>query len=282
MNWLDDSIYVLTLIGSAAIIIITVFVVVKYIKQIKTDKSTGELLPTTWDEIGEYKNKMPIGWSLSFIGTMVWAIWYMVYGYPLNAFSQIGMYNEEVALHNERFEAKWANPDDEILISMGEGIFLVQCAPCHGVTADGIGGKSTDLTLWGTEAAIAKVIVEGSKGLNYPMGEMPAELLDEASAKAVAAYMVENIVKGGKTKYPELLATGEALWVTCTACHGEDAKGMDGMSPDLTVYNRAEFVVDVLNRGKKGAIGNMPSFDDGRLSDIQKLAVGKYAVTLNQ
>lgn len=282
MNWLDDNIYVLTLIGSAAIIIITVFVVAKYIKQIKSDKSTGELLALECDGIREYQNRIPIGWFLSFIGVMIWAIWYMLFGYPLNAFSQIGMYNEEVAAHNERFESKWKNPDDQTLINMGQSVFLVQCAQCHGITGDGIGGKSTDLTIWGTESAIAQVVIDGSRGMNYPMGDMPGGLLDEAGAKAVAAYMMENVVIDGKSRNPELVAMGKTLWASCTACHGEDSKGMGGMSPDLTIYSKAEFVVDVLNRGKKGDIGDMPKFDDGRLSGIQKLAVGKYLTTLAQ
>jgi len=29
---------------------------------------------------------------------------------------------------------------------MGESVFLVQCAPCHGVDAEGIEGKAQDLT----------------------------------------------------------------------------------------------------------------------------------------
>ena len=33
------------------------------------------------------------------------------------------------------------NPS-ETLKAMGESIFLVQCAPCHGVDGEGIGGKA--------------------------------------------------------------------------------------------------------------------------------------------
>ncbi len=281
MNWLNDNVNLLGLLGAAAIIIITVFVVGKYIKQMKTDKSTGELADENWDGIGEYKNPLPVGWALSFIGTMIWALWYFFIGYPLNGYSQIGEYNEEVAAYNTKFESKWANPDDQTLLGMGEGVFLVQCAPCHGIIGDGINGKAADLSSWGTEEAIVNTIVKGSKGMNYPLGEMPAGLLDKDSAKAVAAYMTEKITKTG-TKNPALVATGEALWATCTACHGEDAKGMGGSAPDISRYGHPEFVASVLNHGKKGMIGDMPKFNDGRLSDIQKLAVGKYVNSLTQ
>ncbi len=281
MNWLNDNVNMLALLGAAAIVVITVFVVGKYIKQIKDDKSGGELADENWDGIGEYKNDLPVGWALSFLGVIAWGLWYFLIGYPLNGYSQIGEYNEEVASYNAKFESKWANPDDQTLLGMGEGVFLVQCAPCHGITGDGINGKATDFTSWGSEKAIVNTILNGSKGMNYPLGEMPAGLLDEQSAKAVAAYMVEKVTKTG-TKNPDLVSMGEALWATCTACHGADSKGMGGSSPDISTYGHPEFVVDVLNKGKKGAIGDMPSFNDGRLTDIQKLAVGKYINSLTQ
>ncbi|HIP45778.1 MAG TPA: cytochrome C oxidase Cbb3 [Sulfurospirillum arcachonense] len=280
MNWLNDNVNLLGLLGAAAIIIITVFVVGKYIKQIKNEKSTGELVGEDWDGIGEYKNPLPIGWSLSFIGTMVWVLWYFLIGYPLGGYSQIGEYNEEVAAYNTKFESKWANPDEQTLLGMGEGVFLVQCAPCHGVTGDGINGKAADMSRWGTELAIVDTIVKGSKGMGYPLGDMPAGMLDKESATAVAAYVFEKIAKAGKSKNSDLVATGEALWPTCAACHGQDGKGMSGSSPNISNYGKPEFVVDVLNHGKKGDIGTMPSFNDGRLTDIQKLAVGKYVNSL--
>ncbi|WP_024954122.1 cbb3-type cytochrome c oxidase N-terminal domain-containing protein [Sulfurospirillum arcachonense] len=282
MNWLNDNVNLLSLIGAAAIILITAFVAGKYIKQMKTDKSTGELAEENWDGIGEYKNPLPIGWAVSFLGLIIWAIWYFLAGYPLNGYSQIGEYNEEVAAYNTKFESKWANPDEDTLMGMGEGVFLVQCAPCHGITGDGINGKATDLTSWGPESAIVNTIAIGAKGSGYPLGEMPAGLLDPESAKAVAAYMVEKISKAGPSKNPDLVSTGEALWATCSACHGEDGKGMAGSSPDISNYGKPEFIVNVLNRGKKGMIGSMPSFNDGRLTDIQKFAVGKYVNSLSQ
>ena len=284
MEWLNlsDNVNVLTLIGSAAIVLFTLFVAGKYLKQIKEEKASGELLEHNWDGIGEYKNPPPLGWAIVFLLTIVWAIWYFLVGYPLNAYSQLGEYNEEVKAHNARFEQKWANPDHATLMGMGEGVYLVQCAPCHGITADGMGGKATDLTVWGSEKAIVEVILNGGKGLGYPLGEMPEGLLDEASAKAAAAYMVQEISKVGKTSNPDLVAMGEALWPTCAACHGEDGKGMDGMSPDLTIYGKPAFVVEVLNRGKDGHLGMMPAFNDGRLSDVQKTAVGTYILSLTK
>jgi cytochrome c oxidase cbb3-type subunit 3 len=282
MNWLDDNVNVLALIGAAAIIIISVFVIGKYIRQMQTDTSTGELSNESWDGIGEYKNPLPFGWSIIFLGTIVWALWYFFIGYPLNGYSQIGEYNQEVAAYNTRFESKWANPDDETLLGMGEGVFLVQCAPCHGVTGDGINGKSADLTNYLNEAAIIDTIAKGSKGSGYPLGEMPAGLLDPDSAKAVAAFIEEKIAKNGTSKNHNLVEQGSALWATCAACHGQDGKGMGGSAPSIADYGKKEFIANVLNHGKKGFIGEMPAFNDGRLTNIQKLAVGRYVTSLSE
>ena len=109
---------------------------------------------------------------------------------------------------------------------------------------------------------------------------MPAGLLDAESAKAVAAYIMQEVSSVKKTKNPALVETGKALWATCAACHGDDGKGMAGSAPDLSTYGQAKFVVNVLNMGKKGDIGNMPQFNDGRLTNVQKEAVGTYVSSL--
>jgi len=282
MNWLNDNVNLLTLIGAAAIIILTVGVAGKYIKQMKTDKATGELTGDNWDDIGEFSNPLPMGWSLAYIGTIIWGLWYFFMGYPVATFSQIGQYNEEVNDYTKRFESKWANPSHETLMGMGEGVFLVQCSPCHGITGDGMGGKAADLTTWGNEEHIVNIVLKGSKGQGYPLGEMPAGLLDKASATAVAAYIVQDLAKSGKSKHPELVAQGKALWATCGACHGMDGKGMGGSAPALIDYGKAKFVAEVLNHGKKGTIGVMPKFNDGRLTDVQKIAVGTYINSLSE
>lgn len=280
MNWLNDNVNALALLGAAAILILTVFVVGKYMKQMQTDRSGGELAKDNWDGIGEYKNPLPIGWALSFIGTMIWGLWYFLAGYPLASYNKIGEYNEEVKSYNAQFEKKFANPDKSTLMSMGEGVFLVQCAPCHGVTGDGMNGKAMNLTKWGNEEAIVATILNGSKGANYPLGEMPAGLLDAESAKAVAAYVMQEVSSVKKAKNLALVETGKALWATCAACHGEDGKGMAGSAPDLSTYGDAKFVANVLSTGKKGMIGNMPQFNDGRLTNVQKIAVGTYVSSL--
>lgn len=284
MQWfnLEDNVNLLALIGALAIFALTAFVTAKYVKQMKIAKEGGELSEHSWDGIGEYKNPLPLGWAIVYALVIVWALWYMLAGYPLNSYSQIGEYNEEVAAANAKFEKRFANPNIKTLHAMGESVFLVQCSACHGITGDGIGGKAADLALWGSEEGIVDAILKGSKGLDYPMGEMPAGMADEEGAKAIAAYIAKEISGIKKTKNENLVASGKELFAACAACHGEDGKGMDGMSPDLSKYGTASFVEDVLQRGKKGDIGAMPKFNDGRLNALQQKAVGEYVISLSK
>ena len=64
----------------------------KYVKQMKIAKEGGELSEHSWDGIGEYKNPLPLGWAIVYALVIVWALWYMLAGYPLNSYSQIGEY----------------------------------------------------------------------------------------------------------------------------------------------------------------------------------------------
>lgn len=122
------------------------------------------------------------------------------FGYPLNSFSQIGQYNEEVKAHNQKFEAKWKNLGQKELVDMGQGIFLVHCSQCHGITAEGLHGSAQNLVRWGKEEGIMDTIKHGSKGMDYLAGEMPAMELDEKDAKAIASYVMAELSSVKKPK----------------------------------------------------------------------------------
>jgi len=264
---LSDTVNMITIFGAIAIAIITAGVAAKYVNQMKTDKSTGELADENWDGIGEYKNELPSGWAYSFLGTIIWALWYWFAGYPLNAYSQIGEYNEETKAYNAKFEATFANPDKATLTAMGESVFLVQCAPCHGETADGLSGKAQDLTNRMSKEQVLDVIAKGSNQLGYPMGAMPPMLAQGADAEAIATY-----VAGG------MQGAAPAAFATCVACHGSDGKGNNGAAPNIAGYDDA-IISHVLQNGKKGSIGAMPSFKT-RLTPVQEKALSTYIQTL--
>lgn len=264
---LNDPVNMITMFGAVAIAFITTGVAVKYINQMKTDKSTGELVGERWDGIGEYRNELPSGWAFSFLGTIVWALWYFLAGYPLNAYSQIGEYNEETKAYNTKFEAAHANADAATLIAMGESVFLVQCAPCHGETGDGMSGKAQNFVNRISKDQVLAVIKNGSNQLGYAMGAMPPMLAQGADAETIATY-----VAGG------MQGTAPAAFATCVACHGADGKGNNGTAPNIAAYDNT-LISKVLVNGKKGAIGAMPSFKT-RLTPVQEKAVAAYIQTI--
>ncbi len=264
---LSDPINAITMLGAVAIATLTFGISAKYIAQMKTDKAQGELVEENWDGIGEYKNELPSGWAYSYLGTLIWAMWYWTVGYPVNAFSQIGQYNEEVKAYNKKFETIHKNADKETLKQMGESIFLVQCAPCHGTTGDGLSGKAQDFTSRMTKAQVLHVINNGQHQLDFPMGAMPPGMASGKDAEDIAAW----IAGGMKGEKP-------AAFAACASCHGADGKGNNGMAPDLAGYD-VTLVSHVLEHGKKGIIGRMPSFKT-RMTPVQEKALAEYIQSL--
>jgi len=266
----EDYINDLTMLGGIAIIGITVFVALKYVNQIKNDTATGELKEENWDGIGEYGNNIPTGWGLMFIGTIVWMMWYFFIGYPTNQFSQIGQYNEETLEYQAKFESKWNNISKDDLVGMGQSVFLVQCAPCHGIDAEGIDGKAQDLTKRISKESVLDVINNGANNFktDFP-GGMPAGMASGQDAIDIAEY-----VAGG------LKGTAPASFAACSSCHGENGEGMDYVAPNIKSYGD-KVVASILKDGKKSIIGEMPSFD-GRLSETQVKAVANYLRSIGE
>ena len=266
----DDYINSLTMLGAIAILTITVFVALKYVNQMKNDTASGDLAEEKWDGIGEYKNPVPTGWGLAFIGTIVWAIWYMTVGYPTAGFSQIGQWNEETLEYNSKFASKWENPTNDDLVAMGESIFLVQCAPCHGVDAEGIDGKAQDLTKRILKSSVEYVIKNGANNFAsaYP-GGMPAGMASGADVSVIADY----VAGGFKGEQP-------AAYATCAGCHGADGKGLAYVGPNILEYDDAVMTA-VLQDGKKANIGIMPNFK-GRLNATQERAIASYIRSLGE
>lgn len=268
----------LAIVGALAIAGIATFVVLKYVNQIQNDTATGELADENWDGIGEYKNELPMGWAVIFLGTIVWAMWYWIAGYPVNAYSQIGEYNEEVSAHDTQFAAQYADMDKDTLIAMGESVFIVQCSQCHGLAADGIDGKAANLNQRIEKRSVKYTIEHGANNLGFaaPMPDRSGlfnmntnALITDAEIETVASY----VANGMKGKGADIFAG------TCVACHGANGEGMAMVAPRINAFT-PELVATVLSHGKKAAIGQMPKFDI--LNEQQIKAVGAYVTSLSK
>jgi len=79
------------------------------------------------------------------------------------------------------------------------------------------------------EKYVLSIILNGSEGHGYPMGSMPPGMAQGQDAKDIAKY-VSN----------KLFGDQPAVFAACSACHGIDGAGNDGMSPsliELPIYN---------------------------------------------
>ena len=277
----DDIVNTLTVVAAAALVLITVFVVIKYVRQMQVDTASGELADEKWDDIGEYLNPIPTGWGILFLLTMVWAAWYFLVGYPVNGYSQIGEYNEDVAAHNAKFETKYASITGDRLIDMGESVYLAECKVCHGLSADGIDGTAANLNVRLEAKVVKHAIVNGANnklmgsGVAMPdrYGIMNANTeyspITDKEIDLVSEYVANGMAGPG----------ADVFAGACATCHGEDGKGIAFVAPNIATYDQ-DLVVTVLNHGKKGVIGSMPAFD--RLNTKQKEAVGAYITSLSK
>ena len=276
-----DIVNMLAVAGAVALVIITVFVVIKYVRQMQTDTAEGELADESWDNIGEYKNPVPMGWAIMFLGTMIWGMWYFTVGYPVNAYSQIGEYNEDVAAHDKKFETEYADIKGDKLVEMGESVYLVECVACHGLNADGNDEiDAADLNARISAKSVKHVVENGSNnqllGMEMPMPDRnglfnatTGALITDAEIDAVASYVANGMSGAG----------ADVFAGTCSACHGEDGKGMDYVAPSIANWNTA-LVSNILTHGKSGAIGTMPAMD--RLNHKQKEAIAAYVISLSK
>ena len=279
----SDNVTILGLLGAFAILVLTTFVVSTYLKKMKHSKADGVLTQEEWDGIKEFKNDLPIGWTAIYLCVIIWGLWYIFIGYPLNAYSQIGEYNREVNNYNKNFEEKWANLDESELAIMGDNIFQVQCSQCHGIDKSGINGKAADLNQWGRKEQIVDVILNGSKGMNFLAGEMIPIAVSKEEAQSIADFVMAEISNAKIPSNADTIAKGKELFaINCTACHGIDGKGVEGMpdfAPDLSKYGTYEFLQIVLSRGKDGHIGKMPSFNYVNFNEIQEKALNSFILS---
>ena len=275
-----DIVNQLGVAGAVALVIITVYVVIGYVRQMQETTASGKLADEQWDGIGEYLNEVPIGWAVMFLGTIIWGMWYFVAGYPVNSYSQIGEYNEDTAAHNAKYNAQYASITGDRLVEMGESVFLAECKVCHGLTADGIDGKAANLNTRIEAQTVKFAVVNGSNnglmGMEMPMPDRnglfnanSGALITDAEIEAVASFVANGMTGEGSDVFAG----------TCASCHGADGAGMDMVAPSLTAFD-TKLVTNVLNHGKKAAIGTMPAFKN--LNDKQKEAVGAYITSLSK
>jgi cytochrome c oxidase cbb3-type subunit 3 len=195
------------------------------------------------------------------------------------------------AIATEDFDTIRANPDLMArAVATAEPIFGQNCQVCHG--AGGMGGPgfprlSDDIWLWGGMAEDIETTLH--YGINSPhpdtrYAQMPAFGRDGLLSIAEITTLTGYVQTLGAGVTPDDPSDGAVLFQeNCAACHGEDAKGLEGIgAPNLTdddwIYggDAASIRLGLLN----GRQGVMPAWET-RLSDAEIRMLSLYVEGLH-
>ena len=148
------------------------------------------------------------------------------------------------------------------------------CVPCH--NADGSGNPSVGapniagMKAWYVEAELKKFRA-GIRGAEFNdfegmrMGPMAKSIDSEADVEAVARYVESLPPVRHAASLPGDPQAGQALFATCSACHGENGGG----NPDLKAPRIAGtddwYLAAELRKFRIGVRGASPKDTEGRL-----------------
>lgn len=199
------------------------------------DNTTGHV----WDEdLREMNNPLPRWWVYLFIITVVFAMVYaaiypMLGTYPgALKWSSAGQHAAEVEKMNQTVEPLYAsfnsqNPEqlagDAKAMSVGERLFMNNCAQCH--ASDARGNKDfpnltdTDWLWGGSPDAIKETITNGRHGMMPPLA---AAVGTSEDVRNLAQYVLSL---SGSPHDSLQAALGKSKFGVCAACHGGDGKG---------------------------------------------------------
>jgi cytochrome c553 len=156
---------------------------------------------------------------------------------------------------------------DGVDLGKGRALFAL-CTQCHGTNgggnSDALAPAIAGLPAWYIEAQLVK-FKSGLRGLHaqdtgglrmYPMSRW---LQNEEEQKAVAAYVASlPAVAPEATLAAGDPAKGQGYYAVCSACHGPDGGGNQGMgAPPLTGLNDW-YLLSSIQKYKKSIRGSLP------------------------
>ena len=264
------------------------------------NKTTGHV----YDGIEEYDNPLPKWWFMMFIGTMVFAVLYLII-YP-------GMGNWKGIFPFEGYEGGWSSakqlqdeqsraqsqyqnsygvysqmPVAELVqepraMKMAQRIFANNCAVCHGADGGGLLGfpnlTDNDWLYGGAPEKIKETLINGRQAAMPPWGGVIGE--------TGIANVTEYVLSLSDRDHDEAkAAVGATLFAqNCAACHGADAKGnQDVGAPNLTdnIWLYEGTPEGIRNTLRQGRNGQMPAQQNRLREDkIHLLTAYVYSLSL--
>ncbi len=172
------------------------------------------LLDHEYDGIREYDNPMPGWWLLTFAGTVIFSVLYVLNIGPIgNGKGRIADYEAEMAAAAARVPDAPAGVDPAQLMALsrdgsataaGAQVYTSYCAACHGPAGGGLIGPNLADNYWvhgGSPDAVYKTIAEGVIAKGMPPWEKslkPEQMLN------VTAYVLSLAgTTPGNPKAPE-------------------------------------------------------------------------------
>lgn len=261
------------------------------------ERTQYDTMGHAFDGIEEYDLPLPRWWLWLFIGSIAFAVVYLVVYPGMGTFagafgwSSAGQHAAEVkeaeAKYGPMYAAFAARPIDELAgdpraVGIGQRLFANTCAQCHGADARGGVGfpnLTDDDWLFGGEPETIKATILGGR-----MGMMPPfapALGGDEGVKEVVAYVMSL---SGQEADAKLAEAGKARFNTiCIACHGMDAKGNRAMgAPNLTddIWLFGGTAEDIEFGLRNGRMGQMPAHKD-ILGEQKAHLVATYVYSLS-
>ncbi|PWQ96587.1 cytochrome-c oxidase, cbb3-type subunit III [Leucothrix pacifica] len=257
------------------------------------ESTTGHV----WDEtLQEYNNPLPKWWLWLFVITIGMAIIYL-YWYPglgnykgalkWTQMSQFEEAREDMIDRQKVAFEKFADLEltdlakNEKAMGTASRLFSNNCASCHGSAAQGAKGfpnlTDNDWLYGNSPEQIEHSIVKGRAGV------MPKLGLSDVQIVQVSNYVLTLSGREAEADAEEA-KKGEALFATCIACHGPDAKGMHALgAPNLTddIWLHGSELADIQDVIREGRQGQMPAHEN-LLTKAETRLLTAYVMSLSK
>jgi len=186
-----------------------------------------------------------------------------------------------------------ASAAQSLAIEEGQKLYLVGCATCHGLNAEGgsVGAEQAGPSLVGVGAAAVDFqVATGRMPLAGQAAQAPEKppLYDRAQIDQLSAY-IASLGPGPAVPAPEdyayedanLAEGGELFRTNCASCHNFAGQGgalTDAKYAPPIVGTAPKYIVEAMLTGPQ----SMPVFSNSTLTLEDKQAIIKYVVALEE